>query len=300
MIRLVALAKATVVLLFVACESDSYVKDRREEGPTTDFPSTSELTTSERELARTAPVAREALREALRGGGEAATLAQALTSSDHNQASMAAAALLTHYGCEVVRGTVREALIRQARIFPTPHGVILLGCLRGEEEAIDAIRSFRPTGVHLAWFGLPFPDWEAVRAFALAESGDSLARKDLLSRLRDRDRELTIALLNRSVFPYVQDRHLLLALSESMFDSRRRRPGGEAGGDFPNPRISEEAVYAYAFRFSIRTPRDERGRPRPFTEAEQRAVYEEVRQVLLGLEEGQRLPQKRLAGRHLP
>jgi len=249
--------------------------------------------------ARDAPIAAARFSAAKRGEGEEPlhVLAEALTSRDDNQAVQAASSIMRLYGCDGVRGKVREQALRQMSTFPTPRGALLLACLDGDAAALRALKSFEPV-TDIRWFGSDFRDWETVRSFTLAEAGDLEAKRSILGRIEAGDSEILVPLLLHSLFPYVRDRDILLALTSSLLDDRLTRPGEPTDTDHVNPRISDLALSEFDFRFGLDVLGD-RVPPGGYTEVHKRSAYNRVRELLGSLEEGAKVPQGRRASEAL-
>lgn len=245
--------------------------------------------------ARDAPIAAARFSAAKRGEGEEPlhVLAEALTSRDDNQAVQAASGIMRLYGCDGVRGEVRDQALRQMSTFPTPRGALLLACLDGDAAALRALKSFEPV-TDIRGFGSDFRDWETLRSFALAEAGDFEAKRMILGRIEAGDVEILVPLLLHSLFPYIRDRDILLALTDSLLDDRLTRPGEPTDTDYINPRISDLALSEFDSRFGLDVLGD-RVPPGGYTEIHKRDAYNQVRELLNALPEGTKLPKGRRA-----
>lgn len=245
--------------------------------------------------ARDAPIAAARFSAAKRGEGEEPlhVLAEALTSRDDNQAVQAASSIMRLYGCDGVRGEVREQALRQMSTFPTPRGALLLACLDGDAAALRALKSFEPV-TDIRWFGSDFRDWETVRSFTLAEAGDLEAKRSILGRIDAGELDVLVPLLLHSLFPYIRDRDILLALTSSLLDDRLMRPGEPTDTDYVNPRISDLALSEFDFRFGLEVLGD-RVPQGGYTEIHKRAAYNRVRELLSAVPQGTKLPKGRRA-----
>lgn len=298
-IQAVLLLPATLCL--VACEADhalgpeaAALSDERPEEFW--YPREVRVLLRSRE-ARDTPLPAARFSEASRGEGEDAlqVLAEAMTSRDDNQAHHAAAAIMRLYGCDAVRGEVRKQAVRQMRTYPTPYGALLLGCLDHDTAAVEALKSLEPV-VDLRWFGSPFRDWETVQIFSLAEAGHPVAKRVMIERMHDLD--VRNALLQHSLFPYIRDRDMLMALTGSLLDDRLTRPGEPTDTDYPNPQISDMAFSEFDSRFALGV-RGDRVPTGGYTAEHKLLAYGRARQLLEGLEEGAKVPQGRRAGEAL-
>lgn len=236
-----------------------------------------------------------AMRAAMRseGGAPFQVLAGGLTSREDNQAIGSAAAIMRWYGCDQVRGRVRDQVLRQMRTFPTGYGALLLGCLDRDGTAIMTLRSFEPVP-HGLWSAEPFRDWDTARTVALAEAGDSHAKRVLIRRIDAGELELLVSLLAHNLFPYIRDRDILMALTASLLDDRLMRPGEPTDTDHLNPLISDLARSEFDSRFGLDVL-GERVPPGGYTEVHKRSAYNKVRELLGFLEEGAKVPQGRRA-----
>lgn len=234
--------------------------------------------------ARTAPMSESEFSEALRGEGPESlgVLADALLSQDNVQARLAGAALSARHGCEVVEGEIRSQLLKQMAVYPTPQGALLLSCREDDPEVLEALGSFTPRS-HITSFGLPFPNWEVVRLLALAEAGDDDAKYALIQDIQAGERDVVVTLLFRSVFKYVRDREVLLALSESLFDDRLTFPDRPTDTDALNSAISSSAAWRFIRRLDLETMP---AGGYDFSRAEKNEIYEAVQSYLKALPEG--------------